>query len=116
VSFKTTDYLIFKQNKKELDNELLSEFNPYLTTKTFSFYDPSLVDYINDTLNTYGNIFKSREDQFKFFENVIPKQKPRRINYIKKNKAEKVEITPIPEFYSKREIDMFKDLNKYLYE
>ena len=117
MSFKTTDYLIFKQDKKELDNELIENFNPYLTIKSFSFYDGGkMVDYINDTLNSYGYIFKNKEDQFKFFENIIPKQKYKKINYIKKPKQEKLESSPIPEFYSKREIDMMGDMCKYNHE
>ncbi len=114
MSFKATDYLIFRQDKKELDNELLSEFNPYLTMKTFSFYeDGKMSDYINDTLNVYGNIFHSKEDQFKFYENIIPKQPYKKIKYIKKSKKEKLEPIPVPEFYSKREIDMMEDMLKY---
>ena len=113
MSFKATNYLLFDQSKKELDNELLEEFNPWMTAKTFSFYDDgSMVDYINDTLNVYGDIFKTKEDQFRFFENIIPKVPKKRITYIKKSKKEKLENMPIPEFYSKREIDMFEDMSK----
>jgi len=116
MSFKTTDYLIFKQDKTELDNELLENFNPFLTTKTFSFYENGkFVDYINDFLNSY-NIFKTKEDQFKYFEHIIPKQKYKKIAYIKKPKAEKIDQIHIPEFYSKREIDMMDDMRKYIHE
>ena len=105
MSFKASNYLIFDKPKKELDGELLAEFSPWMTTKTFSFYgDGQLTDYINDTLNRYSDLFKVKEDQFRFFENIIPKQKRKRITYIKKAKKEKVEDIPIPEFYSKREI------------
>ena len=117
MSFKTTEYLLFKQDNKKLDNELLENFNSYLTTKTFSFYDGGkMVDYINETLNIYGNIFKTKEEQFRFFENIIPKQKYKKIVYIKKPKHEKVESSHIPEFYSKREIDMMNDMCKYNHE
>lgn len=118
MSFNTTNYLIFQKDRKELDNELLESFNPYLTMKTFSFYGGGcMINYINDTLNCYGNIFESKEDKFRFFENVIPKQKYKKISYIKSPKFEKMdEPQPIPEFYSKRELDLFENVSKYPYE
>jgi hypothetical protein len=113
MSFKATNYLIFDQSNKELDNELLEEFNPWMTSKTFSFYnDGEFVNYINDFLNGNTNLFKTKDEQFKYFENIIPRQKYKRISYIKKTKKEKVEEVPIPEFYSRREIDLFENLNK----
>lgn len=114
MSFKATNYLIFDQSKRDLDNELLEEFNPWMTTKTFSFYnDGEFANYINDFLNGNFNTLKTKEEQFKYYENIIPKQKYKRITYIKKCKKEKVEEVPIPEFYSKREIDLLENLNKY---
>jgi hypothetical protein len=92
MSFDTVNYLLFSKRKKEMNSDLLSEFNPYFTTKTFSFYkNGEMVDYINDTLNRYGNIFREKETQFKFFENIIPIVKRTKINYIKSPKIEKTE-------------------------
>lgn len=89
MSFKTTNYLLFDKRKKDLDNELLEEFNPFVTTKTFSFYENGkMVDYINHTLNMYGNLFKTKEEQFRFFENIIPIQQRKKIQYLKKPKVE----------------------------
>lgn len=72
--------------KSEMTNDLLEEFSPYMTTRYLSFYDKDLLKYANDTLNMYGNIFKTDEECFRFFENVIPKLKNKRINYITKKK------------------------------
>lgn len=110
MSFNTVNYLLFGEQVLELDAELLSEFSPFLVTKSFSFLNDGVFsDYINDTLNVYGNLFKNKEDQFRFFDNMIPRQRKKRINYIKKPKATKEkEVVPIPEFYSKREISMFE--------
>ncbi len=118
MSFKTVDYLIFGKQTQELDAELLAEFSPFLVTKSFSFLnDGVFCDYINDSLNLYGNLFKNKEDQFRFFDNIILKQKKKRINYIKKPKMTKEkEVIPIPEFYSKREIDLLEYLTKYFHE
>lgn len=120
MSYNATNYLIFQQNKPELDGELLLEFSPYLTMKTFSFYEGGkMVDYINDTLNRYGGLFESADDKFKFYEHVIPIQPKRRINYIKRPKlpsSSEDDKKPIPEFYSSREIDILDHTRKYLDE
>lgn len=117
MSFNTINYLLFDKKKKELDKEMLDEFSPYVTTKFASFYENGkYVDIVNDTLNRYMNLFKDKEDQFKFFDNMIIKDRKRKINYIKKPKKEKNESLPIPEFYSKREIDMMEELDKYTHD
>ena len=106
---------MFEKNKKELDNVLLANFSPFITQKAFSYYnDGADCDYINSTLNRFQNVFETPEDQFKFFDNIIPKLKRRKYNYLKKPKLEKIEkdTKPIPEFYCKRELDMFETLNK----
>jgi hypothetical protein len=107
--FTTINYLLYKKDKSELDPDLLEEFNPYLTNKVFSFYDSGKYsNFINDTLNQYSNVFKNKEDQFNFFNAVIPKLKWRKNEYIKSpTKKSNVEIAHIPEFLSKREIDYY---------
>lgn len=114
MSFNTINYLLFEKKKRELDKEMLDEFSPFITTKFASFYENGkYVDIINDTLNRYSQVFKTKEEQFKFFDNIIIKDRKRKINYIKKPKKDKSEVLPIPEFYSKREIDMMEELDKY---
>jgi hypothetical protein len=117
MSFKATNYLLFESRKSEVDYEYLQEFSPYMTNRTLSFYsDGMMVEFVNDTLNVYGNVFSNKEDQFRFYQNVIPKLPKQKINYIKKSKQEKMEKEHIPEFYSQREIDMFENMNKYCNE
>jgi len=104
--FNTINYLLF-QKRKELDSELLEEFTPYMVARYMSFYDKNLLTYVNDTINRYGDVFSIKEDQFRFYENMIPILKRKKINYVSRKKKEKVEETQIiPEFYSKREISM----------
>ena len=113
--FNTINYLLFEKNKKELDNVLLSNFSPFITQRAFSYYDDgSYVDYINSTLNLHFNTFETPDEQFKFFDNIIPKLKRKKYNWMKKPKAEKVvkDTKPIPEFYCRRELDILKSLNK----
>lgn len=108
--FDTINYLLFEKKKEDLDNEILEYFQPYMVSRYLSFSDKNFVEYTNETLNIYGNVFKTKEDQFKFFENIIPKAKRKRIKYIKKPKEDKekkdVVESAVPEFYSKREMKM----------
>lgn len=116
MNFDSINYLLF-ENRKPLNHELLDGFSGFFTAKMFSFYeDGKYCPLINETLNTYGHIFSNKEDQFKFYEAIIPKLPRKKIKYIKKGKKEQEEKLPIPEFYSKREIDMFEDMNKYPHE
>ena len=112
--FDTINYLLYEKNKKDLDFYLLDEFNPYMTTKVFSFYDSGkYCNYINDTLNVYSGLFKTKEAEFVFFDSVIPKLKRKKSEYIKKTKSEKIkDVQHIPEFLSKREIDMINQSSK----
>lgn len=108
--FDAINYLLHEKNKKELDPDLIQEFNPYMTTKVFSFYDSGkYCNYINDTLNSYSNLFKTKEEEFIFFDSIIPKLKRRKSEYIKKIKSDKgkVDAQHIPEFLSKRELDIY---------
>jgi hypothetical protein len=109
--FTTINYLLHEKNKQHLDSDLLQEFNPFFTSKVFSYYDSGkYCTYINDTLNTYSGIFKSKEDEFKFFDAIIPKLKWRKSEYIKSNKNDKVkeENNHIPEFMCKREMSYYE--------
>ena len=115
--FTTINYLLYDFRKPELDVELLSNFNPMITAKAFSFYNCGVYcDYVNDTLNMYSGIFKTKEDQFRFFENAIPKMpKLKQWDYIKKAQKKEDEViddTPIPEFLSKKEVAFYKTLSK----
>lgn len=113
--FRAINYLLYEKNKKELDVEILDSFNPFFVTKAFSFYaGGEYCDYINDTLNKYSGIFKTKEEQFKFFDNIIPKVKRRGNEYIKSLKKEKEQDLKIhiPEFLSKRELLIYNSYDK----
>lgn len=113
--FDTINFLFYDKKSSELDGELLSNFSPYITTRYFSFYEKGeYTHYINDTLNTYGRIFKTNEETFMFYNNTIPKLRRKKINYIKRVKEvkEKTNEVPkaIPEFYSSRELEAMDKL------
>jgi hypothetical protein len=83
--FNAINHIIFDK-KGEMTNELLEEFSPYMVTRYLSFYDDDLLNYANETVNKYGQIFETEEERFRFFENVIPKLKRKRINYISRKR------------------------------
>ena len=116
MAFKAVNYILFEKDKKELDFSVLEKFSSYLVRRYFSFYDSSYVLYINDTINKSYSFFRTKEDEFKFYDNLIPKLKKRPIKYVKRpKKSVEKDNYIIPEFCSKREIDKMKQLSKYLH-
>jgi len=110
--FKAINYLLF-ENRKPLDSEILEEFHPYMVGRYLSMYDKSFVSYVNETLNVYGKIFDDKEDQLRFYENIVPKLKRKNIDYVKRKKmeTENEEIqNTIPEFSSSREIEEYQKI------
>lgn len=83
--FNTINHILFDK-KEEMTNELLEEFSPYMITRYLSFYDKDLLNYANETVNRYSQIFDTDEEAFRFFENVIPKLKRKNIKYISKKR------------------------------
>ena len=81
--FNSINHILFDK-KGEMTNELLEEFSPYMVTRYLSFYDKDLLNYANETVNRYSQIFDTDEETFRFFENVIPKLKRKNIKYISK--------------------------------
>jgi hypothetical protein len=83
--FNSINHILFDK-KGEMTNELLEEFSPYMVTRYLSFYDKDLLNYANETVNRYSQIFDTDEETFRFFENVIPKLKRKNIKYISKKR------------------------------
>jgi hypothetical protein len=83
--FNAINHILFEK-KGEMTNELLAEFSPYMVTRYLSFYDGDLLNYANETVNKYSEIFDTDEERFRFFENIIPKLKRKNINYISKRR------------------------------
>jgi hypothetical protein len=109
--FKAINYILFEKSKS-LDSEILEEFQPYMVGRYLSMYDNSFVPYVNDTLNMYGHLFENNVEQFTFYEQIVPKLKRKKINYIKRKKHENNEedvINRVPEFLSKREMKEYRE-------
>jgi hypothetical protein len=116
MTFDTINYIFYDKKKDNLNTDIIMDFNPFITQKSFSFYDGGkYANYINDTTNVYMTLFSDKEDTFNLFREIIPMLKRKKIEYIKKGVSknkEKDSDTPIPEFLSKREIDLYSNILK----
>lgn len=109
--FDSINVLFFEKPKTGISNDLVESFSPHIIARYFSFYDNSkYVEYTNETINKYTQSFSLKEDQIAFYDNMIPKLKKKRIDYIKKPKADKEVDIIIPEFYSKREWEILQKM------
>lgn len=112
--FNSINFILF-DSKKNYNLELLEEFSPYMTCRYFSFSGDNFVSYANDYVNTAHNLPLDDEEMFKFYYNIIPKQKRKKIGFIKKPKVENSDVKQIPEFLSKRELDLMESTFKYIH-
>jgi hypothetical protein len=56
-------------------------------------YSPEMATVVNTTMNKYANLFKNKQELFRFYVSVFPKLRNKRIAYIKKTKEPKVKDT-----------------------
>jgi len=113
--FNFIDSVLFKKNILNTLNEGETQFNLYMLNRWCSMYSPDLTQVLNETANIYGKSFVTKQEQYEFVLNMFPKVKKKRINYIKKNKEEKIPedtdinyIAKLSEL-SKREIKLYID-------
>lgn len=120
--FNYIDSVLFNKKRVNNINEGETQFNLFMVNRWCSMYSSDLVKILNETSNVYGKTFLTKQEQYDFLLNILPKVKKKKINYIKKNKEEKkeenTEIENIAKFseLSKREvnsyIEMLEELNK----
>lgn len=118
--------ILFKKKGNLLNNvDQESEYNPYMICRWISMYSPEAATIINHTCNKYYSVFETKESHYNFLCNIIPKSKPRKLNYIKKSqkKPDKdydqiIDILASNLEISKKEINYYVkthniDLDKY---
>jgi hypothetical protein len=86
--FNFIDSLLFNKKKLNTINEEETQFNLYMLNRWCSMYSSDVANIINQTSNTYGKLFQTKEEQYEFLLNMLPRVKKKRINYIKKIKEE----------------------------
>jgi hypothetical protein len=87
--FNFIDSVLFNKKKLNTINEGETQFNYYMVARWCSMYSPDICEILNETSNLYGKTFSSKQEQYEFLLNLLPKVKKKRINYLKKNKEEK---------------------------
>ena len=118
--FNFIDSVLFNKKKLNTINEGETQFNYYMVARWCSMYSPDISEILNQTTNVYGKTFSTKQEQYEFLLNILPKVKKKRINYLKKNKEEKIQensdIKTISKFseLSEREIKEYIDFLKIL--
>lgn len=110
-----------KENAGFLDAEGEQSFSPYLLNRWLSFYSDNVTVFTNESLNKYSTIFEDKQQTYRFYYNLIPRLKFKRISYIKKvkkNKDEDADLDLIAKNknMSVRELKQYVDLQKSLYK
>lgn len=119
--FNFIDSVLFNKKKLNTINEGETQFNYYMVARWCSMYSPDIAQILNETTNIYGKMFFTKQEQYELLLNVLPKVKKKKINYLKKNKEEKIEqnleiknLAKILEL-SEREISQYIDFLKNLH-
>lgn len=86
--FNFIDSVLFNKKKLNTINESETQFNLYMVNRWCSMYSSDVAQIINETSNKYGKLFQTKQEQYEFVLNMLPRVKKKRINYIKKNKEE----------------------------
>jgi hypothetical protein len=109
--FDILNSILFSKKKIDLnleDENILG--GPFMLNRWTSMYSKELCTLVNNFLNKQY-IFDDKNELYTFYLNFLPKQKFKRINYIKKQKKEKEDTVPKKrEFLSEREINLYVDL------
>ena len=86
--FNFIDSVLFNKKKLNTINEGETQFNLYMLNRWCSMYSSDISLIINETTNRYGKLFQTKQEQYEFILNMLPRVKKKRINYIKKTKEE----------------------------
>jgi hypothetical protein len=121
--FSYLDSLLFDKKYKPSINYEENQYNNFMVNRWCSMYSSDVSEIINQTVNRTAKQVPLKEDHYKFLFYLLPKQKRRKIEYIKKIKqlpAKKEEgnndlLIAKNKELSLREIQMYKDLKKSCY-
>lgn len=118
--FTYIDSLLFDKAYKSSVNYEENQYNNFMVNRWCSMYSTDVSEIINQTVNRTWSQLATKEDHYKFLFYLLPKQKRKKIEYIKKVKviAVKKEDNNIDDILAKnkelsiREIQLYKDLQK----
>jgi hypothetical protein len=109
--FNILNSILFTKKRIDLNLEDENTFGgPFMLNRWISMYSKEMCTLVNSCLNKQY-LFDDNHDLYNFYLNFLPKQKFKRINYIKKVKKEKEEsASKKREFLSEREHNLYVDL------
>jgi adenylate kinase family enzyme len=76
--------LFFKKSYNPQNVEEIKVYNNFLVNRWVSMYDGESANLINETTNKKNYLGDDKEMQYKMLLNIVPKNKYKRIDYIKK--------------------------------
>ena len=90
--FTLIQNLLFKPTKRdEITVEEIQLFVPYMINRWLSFSDKTKATFVNHTLNKFSMLFDDKVEIYKLYDNLIPKSRFKRIQYVKKVKKDEEE-------------------------
>lgn len=90
--FELIQNLLFKPTKRdEITAEEIQLFVPYMINRWLSFSDKTKAAFVNHTLNKFSMLFDDKVEIYKLYDNLIPKSRFKRIQYVKKVKKDEEE-------------------------
>lgn len=112
--FSYIDSVLFNKRKLNTINEGETQFNIYMVDRWCSMYSPDITQIINETSNIYGKMFSTKQEQYEFLLNILPKTKKTKINYLKKIKEEKTEENSDIQYIAKSLELSKREINEYI--
>jgi len=116
--FNYLSNILFTKKDKELKTlDQQSDYQPFLINRWCSMLNKQTCQIVNTTTNTMYQVFENKTDHYKFLHYVIPRERFKRINYIKKIKPEKQQQDDDTKLIAKnmqlstREIKIYKQLD-----
>lgn len=118
--FTYIDSLLYTKEYKTSVAYEETQYNNFMVNRWCSMYSPDISEIVNQTVNKTWSQVAIKEDHYKFLLSLLPKQKRRKIDYIKKikqvtEKKEKIDTDLLlakAKEISVREIQLYKDLKK----
>lgn len=85
--FEYIDSVLYKDKTLTIDDRN-SEFSGYMLNRWLSMYSPEIAHVVNESSNRLFSSITTKQEQYEFLYNLLPKCKRKRIEYIKKVKEE----------------------------
>lgn len=110
--------ILFTKKRIDFNVDDEPQFNAYMLNRWISMYSAEMVDVVNSTGNMYAKNLPNKEAQYEWYFNLFPRMRFKKIQYLKKIKAEQKEasddniaIIAKNNEISQRELLLYKELD-----